>query len=399
MANVSTKGQGTWQAMIRVWVAKEGTWKRAWRTTGLAATEPKEKAEKMADALQSAANSAGPESPKRSDRRFFVKMIEDIWKTAGLDVPAVSSSWNQFYPEYLAELEATDKSKAGYRAQFEAFAVHLGAKADAMLWDVGHKDCQSFYAHLMGEGRSHGTARNYLKAIRAVFARAVLMGVAPTNPALLVKLPNIRKVDKKPFEKEDIRAILAYLDNPAEDDLHMRRKAHEWRIVVRLGLYCGMRLGDATGRDWKDFDLKKGTVTFLPSKKARRGKVVTLPLLPPLLKCLREAGAGTAEGPVTPSLAADTKCSHYFGKMLERAGVSEPVAHALPKGQRSKEHTVREKSFHSLRHTVLTELARTGADKQLRQLLADHDDPRVNDKYTHAEVERLAGALALAFPE
>jgi site-specific recombinase XerD len=98
-------------------------------------------------------------------------------------------------------------------------------------------------------------------------------------------------------------------------------------------------------------------------------------------------------------LAKETKVSHYFGMMLERAGIIEATVYTVPEGERMNNRTIREKSFHSLRHTVLTELARTGADKQLRQLLADHEDPRVNDRYTHAEVERLAGALALAFPQ
>ena len=397
MANVSTKGQHTWLAQIKVWEEATGEWKRVWRTTGIPALEGKAKAQKVADALQAAALSAGPTSDRRADRRMFAKMLEDIWRMAGLEAPQMSQSWSGFFPEAVGGLDVSDKSKAHYIGHCNAFTAHLGARADAMLWEVGHRECQAFYDKLMGSGRSHGTARNYLKTVRAVMNRAVLMGMIQTNPALLVRLPMVRKVDRQAFSREEVAKLLAYLDSPPGTDVHLARKGGAWKIAVRLGLYCGMRLGDATTRQWEDFDLDAGTVTFTPQKKARRGKPVVLPLLAPLLAHLR--AVRQASGPVTPELAGVTKASHYFGLLLERAGIVETKTWELPEGERKLDRTTREKSFHSLRHTVLTELARTGADKQLRQLLADHEDPRVNDRYTHAEVERLAGALALAFPQ
>lgn len=398
MAAVSTKGQAFWMARIKVWVEATGEWQRVWRTTGIPALDSEAKAQKVADTLQAAALSVSPTDPRRADRRVFAKILEDIWRLAGVAPPEVSSSWNQFWPQHVASLEVVEKSRAHYAVQCEAFALHLGARADAMLWDVGHRECQAFYDMLMASGRSHGTARNYLKTVRAVFERAVHLGVVPVNPTLMVRLPMIGKIDRKAFSPSEVAKLLAFVDGqPAIDDLHMRRKGHEWQIAVRLGLYCGMRMGDATHRNWEDFDLDAGTVTFTPQKKARRGKPVVLPLLAPLLAHLRSVRQES--GPVTPMLAKETKVSHYFGLMLERAGIIEATVYTVPEGERMNNRTIREKSFHSLRHTVLTELARTGADKQLRQLLADHEDPRVNDRYTHAEVERLAGALALAFPQ
>ena len=397
MATVSTKGQSIWLARINVWVEATSEWKRVWRTTGIPAIEGKAKAQKVADALQAAALSAGPTGDRRADRRMFAQMLEDIWRMAGLESPQMAQSWSGFYPDAVGGMDVTDKSKAHYLAHCRAFAAHMGTRANAMLWEVGHRECQSFYDLLLDSGRSQSTARSYLKTVRAILSRAVLMGMIQTNPALLVRLPNVQKTHRQAFTQDEIARLLAYLDSPPASDVHLARKGGAWKIAVRLGLYCGMRLGDATTRQWEDFDLVAGTVTFTPQKKARRGRAVILPLLAPLLEHLRAVRQDS--GPVTPELAGITKTSHYFGLLLERAGIVEKKTWELPEGERKLDRTMREKSFHSLRHTVLTELARTGADKQLRQLLADHDDPRVNDRYTHAEVERLAGALALAFPQ
>jgi integrase len=398
MATVSTKGQGTWLAQIKIWSATDAAWKRVWRTTGIPALDPKAKAERVANALQEAALAVGPTETNRADRRLFAKMLEEIWRVAGLSAPAMGQSWRVFSAECIRGMDVTETSRVIYVHHCKEFGKFLGGRADAMLSEIGYPECQAFYDSLMASGRSHGTSRNYIKTLRAVFSRAVLLGMAPVNPALLVRLPMVQKVHRQAFTKEEIAKLLAYVDaeHPASDR-YMHKKAGEWRIAIRLGLYCGMRLGDATHRNWEDFDLDAGTVTFIPQKKRKKGRPVVLPLLAPLLEHLRSIRKES--GPVMPLLEGESNTSFWFGALLEKSGVIPPVVYDVAPEDRVMNRTIREKTFHSFRHTVLTELARTGADKQLRQLLADHEDPRVNDRYTHAEVERLAGALALAFPQ
>lgn len=417
MPSVSTLGKKFWYASLNLWHADAdhpsgGEWKRTWRKTGLPATSPKKEAEEIAAALQAAGDKAGPESRMRLDARTFAAALEGIWESAGLEVPRVTASWSDFMEEYLAACQINEGTVTVYRNFLNSFAEHIGpAKASGMMQGISHKDCQSFYDALLASGLTPKTCRNYLKSVRACFARAVHMGIIPTNPAALVRTPLGPPGQRLPLTLEEVVAILRTLEDPPEvytgrftrgyrGPAFLRGMTEEWRTAVLLGLWCGMRLGDATHRRWSDFDAELTQVTFLPEKKSRAGRPVTLPVVGALrahLLAEREAGPkhggrrlGNPEGLLTPQLAAHNKNSERFGKLLNLAGIACDRAErksALAKPKRTK-------SFHSLRHTILTEMARHGVDKQLRQLLADHDDPLVNDRYTHAVVERLRSALS-----
>jgi integrase len=53
------------------------------------------------------------------------------------------------------------------------------------------------------------------------------------------------------------------------------------------------------------------------------------------------------------------------------------------------------KSFHSLRHSFNSGLANAGVGRELRQLLTGHASEKMNELYTHREVEPLRAAIAV----
>jgi integrase len=54
----------------------------------------------------------------------------------------------------------------------------------------------------------------------------------------------------------------------------------------------------------------------------------------------------------------------------------------------------KEKVFHSFRHTLKTELVRTGCSKELHDLITGHEDQSVAAVYVHdAPIKRMAEAL------
>lgn len=400
MASVSTKNSDQWHASLRIWkedssLPEGGRWTRSWKATGIPASEPKARAVKVAEALQEAAAAVHPSNLRRGDQRAFAAALESIWEAAGLSVPRVSATWADFVPQFIDSCTVNTKTRKLYESQLGRFTAHLGAKARGVMHNINHADCQAFYDKLLKDGRALKTVRTYLKMVRAAFDRAVKLGIIGLNPASLVKTPLGPAGNRQPLTRAEVAAVLQVLDNPPPDAVHCRgflyEVTEEWKTMVLFGLWCGMRMGDACRRKWSD--IEGDTITFVPRKKIRYGVPVTLPLVGALRVHL--AGLKREGDDITPRLNGHQKLSVNFGKILDLAGVSAERTEAIGKSSKPK----RRKSFHSLRHTVLTELAKSGADKQLRQLLADHDDPAVNSRYTHAEVERLASALAKAFPE
>jgi integrase len=88
------------------------------------------------------------------------------------------------------------------------------------------------------------------------------MGYIPRNPALAVDhLPmHEAKAQKETFSPEEIAKLLAV---PSDD----------WQGVILLEALAGMRR-------WGNVDLQAGAITFTPSKTARLGKKLTLPIHP-----------------------------------------------------------------------------------------------------------------------
>jgi integrase len=81
--------------------------------------------------------------------------------------------------------------------------------------------------------------------------------------------------------------------------------------------------------------------------------------------------------------------SRAFLQLIERAG----IANTSLKEKRGKGRTFHRLTFHALRHTFNSLLAAGGVQQELRMKLMDHRSLRVNDGYTHIELEALKEAV------
>jgi integrase len=173
------------------------------------------------------------------------------------------------------------------------------------------------------------------------------MGYIPTNPALAVDyLPTHEaKAQKETFTPEEIARLL---DAAPSDD---------WRGVILLGALAGMRLGDALRLKWGNVDLQAGAITFAPSKTARLGKKLTMPIHPEVEAFLLKHPAGASDGsPLFTSLAnlsiaGKSGASMAFRRSMERASVRAGIARKAEEGSAGR--NVLARSFHSLRHAFL----------------------------------------------
>jgi integrase len=147
-----------------------------------------------------------------------------------------------------------------------------------------------------------------------------------------------------------------------------------------------MRLGDATRRSYEE--IENGVLRFVPEKKSRKARVVSVPLVGEL-SILR----GT--GQITPSLSSMTAsvASRTFTRLLDRAGITRTTTQKKGKGR-----GVTDKTFHSWRHTINTLMVDAGVDQRVRQLVCDHDSTKVSNNYTHASIETMAEAIKRSVP-
>ena len=213
------------------------------------------------------------------------------------------------------------------------------------------------------------------------------MGYIATNPASAVDHLSTHeaKAQKETFTLEEIARLLEAA--PSDD----------WQGVILLGALAGMRLGDALRLKWGNVDLQGGAITFTPSKTARLGKKLTLPIHPEIEAFLLKHPAGASDNsPLFPSLAhlsvaGKSGASMAFKRIMERAEVPAGIARKAEGGSAGRNVSAR--SFHSLRHSFVTALAHANVAVELRQKLAGHASEEQSLHYTHPGFAALREAV------
>ena len=302
--------------------------------------------------------------------------------------PLRSFSVKDWFAEYLRQKKpnVAASTLAAYEWAYDSFLAYLGARADGGIEMIEHSDIRAWRDKEKEAGLSDKRVNNLLKYVSGPFAKAAKTGMISINPVAATESLRVTdSVERKPFTVGEINSLITHCPS------------QEWRVVLLLGVYCGMRLGDATRRKLSDFDLAGKTVTFVPEKKRNQGKVIVLPLHPSLLEeingLLSHSSAETGDW-LTPTLNATpmtgrTGLSSRFIDIMEAAGIDR--GDSLEGTGRGRTRFAR--SFHSTRHTAATWLANEGVQEDLRMLLTDHESRDVAKRYTHHSVELLRAAV------
>ena len=303
--------------------------------------------------------------------------------------PLKSYTVRNWFAEYLRQKKpnVAASTVTAYEWGYESFIGFLGPRADAGIETIEHADVRAWRDAQKESGLSDKRVNNLLKYISGPFAKAAKTGMIPINPVAATESLRVSdSVQRKPFTVKEINSILR------------KCPSREWKIVLLLGVYCGMRLGDATRRKVGDFDLEAGTVTFIPEKKSKQRREVILPLHASLLGVIKVALKGRqkdATAWLTPKLAvspigSSQGLSFQFIEIMEKAKVDRG---ASVEGQ-GRGRTRFARSFHSTRHTAATWLANEGIQEDVRMLLTDHESREVAKRYTHHSVDLLRSAVA-----
>ena len=374
MASVITVPKSPfWLARMRVWIAspeypRGGFWRTTMRSTRLPhKTTPKRAAKAVADEMERTGREA--RQPDAIDEHWARSRVESMLRLANVANPRKGITWNAAAAGWLAAKVAKPRSLEKYRNDLAHFTRWLGLRAGHDLRGITADDIAEFRRSLDDSGLAESTVVFTIKAVRSVLRRAVLLRQLDANPAELVQLQRTDGGSKrKTFTREEIAAILAAADA-------------DWRVACLFGLFYGMRIGDATRRRFDE--MKDSVLHFVPEKKSRKARVVSVPLMGDLVG-LR------GKGFITPNLAAMSAsvASRNFIRLLDKAGVERTISGKTGKGRRQTD-----KSFHSWRHTTNSLLVDAGVDQRVRQLICDHDSVKVSNNYTHASIETMAKAL------
>lgn len=139
---------------------------------------------------------------------------------------------------------------ADYRRSIEQLAIpFFGSQR---LADIEPKQVRQFARDLEGRGLSPASVRKYLQPLRALFAEAVEDGALTVNPTTGVRV-RARRDDAA--KDEPAKAMTR-----AELDRLLAATPPRWVPLFSLLAETGLRISEALGLDWSDFEFGKRPV-------------------------------------------------------------------------------------------------------------------------------------------
>lgn len=214
---------------------------------------------------------------------------------------------------------------------------------------------------------SPATINRYAAALSAVITWAIKRRIAPKG-----YVHPCRSIERRPENNERTRFL---------DDEECRRlldacKASSWPrlyLLVLLALTTGARKGELAGLTWRDIDLEGGTATL---QRTKNGQARVLPLTPAVVEEMRRFEAGPNTRVFRRDKAAD-KVFRFEPKFVD----------AL------RQARIRDATFHTLRHSAASMLARNGATLLEVGDLLGHRQLQTTRRYSHLAVSHKAALV------
>jgi integrase len=171
----------------------------------------------------------------------------------------------------------------------------------------------------------------------------------------------------------------------------------ELRTLFAIGLYTGLRLGDACRLQWREVSNDLTRITIEPTKTAyKRDSQLVLPIHAVLRAILAETPERDGDGYIMPKTAARYE--------TDKPGVSKTIqkhftdnnieTHRPGTGKGTGTRAIVEIGFHSLRHSFVSLCARQGVPLHVVQSLCGHSSPEVQRLYLHNSLADSEKAIA-----
>ena len=254
----------------------------------------------------------------------------------------------------------------------------------------------------LAEFRCHHSAttyNNHVCALREVFRTLAEKAGVTHDPWAGVCLRSDDSVSRRELTLDEVERLYAAAS----------KEGSQWKLLVMVGIYTGLRLGDCCRLSWECVNLERQVIQVIPekTKKHMHGKPVTIPIHPSLmaeLAMVRERGTGNRrrqgyggqdgeradEGRETSETGCFVNAAIAELYLTRKWMVAEGLRRIFKMANitmsvrlegRSRKSVVA--SFHSLRHTFVSLSANAGVPLPVVQSIVGHCSTAMTRHYYH----------------
>ncbi len=305
-----------------------------------------------------------------------------------------------FLDSLVATRGASPHTCAAYRRDLEQFRAFLAREGYAQ--DVARVDARAvraFLAALHRAGTAKASIARKLACLRSFFRFLCRRGLLERNPAAAVPAPKPARPLAPHLTVDEVDQLLACV---APKDPRGARD----RAIFELFYASGLRIGELTGLNRQDVDLREGLVRVRGKGNKERILPVGSRAVAALRAYLEERGqapASPATGggplPVSAPLFVNLRPGRRSGALAGRQARLTPraIQQALVR-YLAAAGLGRKITPHGLRHSFATHLLDAGADLRAIQELLGHARLSTTQRYTHVGIGALVQVYDRAHP-
>jgi len=291
---------------------------------------------------------------------------------------------------YLSAFSRPDsgaKTLRQYESHVDQFLAWIKEQHPTALLmrDVSRDLAETYAAHLTKRELSANRFNKHIRFLELMFRVLYDKARLTLNP-----WENIRRKRQTPQSRRELTV----------DELRRvcSTAKGEMRLLLAIGIYTGLRLGDATTLRWGEVDLKRGIIRRIPNKTASRNpKPIHIPIhsaLAAILNELPQEGRGDYVLPETAEnyLRDPSIVTNSVRTLMEANGIR---VHKPGTGHGTEKRATVEVGFHSLRHTFVSMCREANAPLSVVESLVGHSNPTMTRLYSHTSELAAVSAVNL----
>lgn len=310
-------------------------------------------------------------------------ILEDVYNSLS-GRPVVDRPFLSATAEWFSDLESSvaDSTRARYEQIVNDLASFLNANSRTpSLRNVSSDMLSDFLKSKELSQRSIALRHGVITIFFNYCIERKWLSKSPVTKLQRRKKGATGAVQRQTFTMDQVKLIYSKADQ-------------DWKDLIILGFFTGMSIGDCVNLKWSAVDLEKGVIV---TRRMKTGVDVLVPLTPQL-KTVLERRRKHTDG-VFPEFAHEyglheaKTLSGQFRRIMEAAGVVEKKSRKLTGSGRTGMRVVSPLSFHSFRHTLVSNLRNSGAVSTVSKAISGHKTDAMHDIYTHVDQDSMRKAM------